>query len=798
MRAKSHYYEFGPFRLEPGTRLLWRADQIVDLFPQTFDLLLVFVENAGRLVTKAELHKWVWGRSTFVGQDSLPQAVSSLRKTLLEGRAFGCYIETVPKRGYRFVAEVRETKPTALIPSGANLLPRDEMYPIIEKINNNRVTTIVAPQGYGKTSLAILTASELQTSFRDGVWFVPFENLGEAADETAVVEAISSVLGENTEHQTIGALVRLIQEQDLLLILDACETVAVDWSMVVSSLLLACPNIKVLATSRRPLGVSGEYLHRLAALQVPSDKVDDWSALDGFLCATMFSETALRHGCSLSRDGTTAFRVASICRLAEGVPRVIELAASMTYQQSLDEILDGLRSDFRLGGSQEKRLNRALLRSYRSLSGPSKSLFKRLSVFMGGFTKVAAESIRSRPAHAKQDSSALEELVESSLVSRSSVDRYHILHSTRGFALSLSWAEGEVEALSRSHFDFYRNLAESIGKQVVGRDILLALEEMQAELPNVMRALDWALRNAPEDGAALCASLWPYWVVTGQFTEGRAQLKSFLAAAQGSPPATLVRAWTGLGILAYFQSDYQEGIAFCDKGLELARTVSDQWAATVNWIAGGGMRLTMRGEPSIAFRYFDQSIELATQLADKWLLSLATGNWAMYKAAFISNDTAHADETDARDVLVSGDKSVLLGRQSDNPWVLAFALMNFAMALRFLEGGRAHDRYESLVREAFELRRKIGDKYGMIQSLFALAMVACEREVASEYIRAAVLLGAVQRLIAGRERIPIPKHNEPFYLLTISKCKLALGEEVYQDYFWKGTGLSLPEITDIA
>jgi predicted ATPase len=795
MSEKNCCYEFGPFRLDSDKRLLTREGSTVRLFPQVFDVLVFLMENASRTVTKEDLLKSVWA-GTVVTDKSFSQAVSKLRKALGDEGEPKRYIKTIPKRGYRFVAEVREIKPTAFLPPTADLVPRpNEVHLLVEELNQNRVTTIIAPTGYGKTSLATLVASEVQETFRDGLWFVAFEDLGEKANQTAVVEAISSVLGETTEHQTVGALARLIQRQNLLLILDACEAVPVDWEAIISVLVLKCPYAKVLATSRHPLGVSGECLHILGALPLPDERLEDAAVLDEFLCASMFRRTADRSGCSLSRDAMTTSRIASICRLAEGVPLIIELTASMTYHDSLEEIADGLRSDFQMDKGQGDRLNRRLLRSYRLLSDPAKTLFKKLSVFRGSFTKAAAKAIWDLNSQTKSEA-PIQELVESSLLSRSGSRRYRMLDSTRSFAISLPWAEGEEEALSRSHLNFFHGVAERLAKQVLERDVCPALDEMQEESPNMQRAVEWALQSAPADGTALCGALWPYWVVAGQLTEGRAMLKAFLAAAQECPPPVLARAWTGLGVLAYFQSEYEEGIRFCDKGLELATEVSDRWAVCVNLIAGGGMRFTT-GQYEAAFHHFDESVGLANQLGGPWLRSLATGNAAMYRAAFVSKNPEGSNEQNILDVLGSAEKSVSLGRQSENPWVLAFALMNQGMAIRFLSGARERDHYESLIREAFDLRYTIKDKYGMIQSLFELSMVACERGTKEEFVRTAVLLGGVQRLIAGRERIPIPKHNEPFYRWTIDTCSTNLGEDEYQSQFEKGMTLSLTEINDL-
>lgn len=809
-----HCYRFDDFHLEPDNHLLWHRRRVVDLSPKAFDLLFALVEDAGCVLTKDHLLKRVWP-NTFVDENNLPRTISTLREAFRKADGLRGYIETVPKRGYRFVALVRkfeseghvaESPCLASVPVGVDLLPRvEDVRSVLSDIAAHRLTTIVAPSGFGKTSLAILVASEVQQTgapgLQDGCWFVPCESLAHPDDERSLTAAISSVLGEDSDHNTVPALVRLLRNKDLLLILDACETALDHCETIVSKLLLACPNLKVLATSRRPLGVSGEKVHRLSALALPEERTDEWPALDGFLCISLFKKAAARHGFALVEDAATATRVVTICRLAEGVPLNIELTASMTCHHCLEEIIEGLRRDSRLGGSQESKLHRRLSRSFRLLPGPARTLFRRLAIFVGSFTKEAAGAVCSgNPSLPSESAISLQHLVESSLLTRTGSDNayYRMLGTTRSFALSILRESGEAEALSRSHFIYYRRLSEEVGQKVIGRDVSSALAVMETGMPNILRALDWSLNHAPDDGTALCGALWPYWVVAGQMTEGRERLKAFLALSSECSTATLARALTGLGVLAYFQSDYEEGIKSCEQALNLASRVGDRWASAINQIASGSMRFHHGHEYETAFCYFADSTRTAFEMNDPWLLSLALGNSSMHRALVTAKVTINVPQQTLSDILEDSARSVLLAREVGSPWLLALALMNRAMTLRCLHGVQALDSYEALILEAFQLRLQMNDKYGMIQSLYKLAATACERRLAAEYIRAAILLGGVHKLMGGRERIPIPKLNEADFLWTVNSSKSVLGDEAYQRYFLMGVGLSIPEVIDLA
>jgi len=804
----AHYYEFGSFRLEPENHLLWRGGKPIDLPPKAFELLLALVENSHRVLPKGDLLQRIWP-DTFVDENNLPRTISTLRKIL--GDACGSFhdIKTVPKCGYRLLTKVREVRDgnrsaerawLDSLPSAAQLLPREQdVRSVLRDLTNYPVTTIVAPPGYGKTSLAILVAAELHNQFRDGLWFVPLDSLLDSADERAVVRAIAAILGEKTEHESIPALVRLLRRQSLLLILDACETVLDHCEAVVSALVLSCPDLKVLATTRQALGVSGERIQHLLPLDLPKE-ADDWSALDELLCVSLFKRIAERIGCVLPADAPTASHVASICRLTEGIPLAIELAASMTSCNSLAEISEGLSHDFRLGGSQETKLHRRIARSHHLLSPSAEVLFRRLAVISGGWTKEAAKAICSNLTTPAFDiEQALQQLVQGSLVTREHArSRYRMLDMIRCFALSKLQESGEEAAISRAHFEYFRHLSERAGKEAWETNMSAALATMDVESSNVRRAMEWSFLNCPAEGAALCAALWPYWAVVGQLVEGREQLKAFLTAPARCSNAVYIRAWTGLGVLAYFQSDYEEGIMYCEKSLDLSVGSTDRWATCVNLVAAGSMRFTQRHDYAGALHAFVESVALAEEIAEPWLLSLALGNLAVHRAYLAAGKNGEVSDAETKDIVDGGVSSVDFGRKSGNSWILSLSLLNHATSLRLLASTRDWEVIESLIRESFQLRYDIGDKYGVIQSLYKLAAVACERRAAEQYIRAAILLGGLSNLLGGRERIPIPRRNEADFEWTVSTCKSALGEEEYQIHFRSGATWSLDKVARFA
>jgi predicted ATPase/DNA-binding winged helix-turn-helix (wHTH) protein len=808
----TRFYEFGPFRLDPEQHLLLKSGHEVRLPPKAFAILLMFVENAGRLLTKEELINRAWPDVNVV-ENNLPRTVSTVKRALRDGEHSEPYILTVPKVGYRFVRKVQgindiglaspqaggEQQPTTPnFPNQPHLLARArEVQAISHDIADHPITTVVAPPGFGKTSLATLVAAELSSKFQDGVCFVPLESIPEPRDQRAVNRAIAAAFGESADHDTLPALIRLFAKKNLLLVLDACETVLEFCEAVASALMLSCPGVKILATSRRAIGASGEKVWNLPPLDQPEDGAD-WAALNRFLCVRLFARTAENSGRVLQRDPSTALCVTALCQLAEGVPLAIELAASMTPTNSLEEIIEAFRDDFRLGGSQEQKVHRRIARSHQLLSPPAKLLFRRLAVFSGGWNKRSATAVCGDTA---LPSSAiprlLQGLVDSSLVSRTPPsDRYRMLEMTRAFA-SVHLAEDcEDEKLNRAHFDHFRDLSEKAAGTMLGRDMRAALDLVDEELGNVIKALNWSLSNCPKEGLALCAALHPYWVVTGRLTEGRERLAAFLEAAPECPERVRLLAWRSLGLLAYHQSDYEKGIDYCERSLALARTLDDRWACSLMLMAGGSMRLHQRGEHEVAFAYFAESLAIAMEIDDPWLLSLAIGNLAMHRAYMVAAGGKGVTPEELEEIMLDGSKSLALAREAGNPWMVALSLMNRATVLRFFR--RDQNLAEEHIQEAFLLRCEIKEKYGMIQCLYKLAAVACERQSFEQYHRAAILLGGLDNLIGGRGKIPIPKLNQPDFEWTVNTCHRELGDKRYHRYFLLGSKLLLSDLVTFA
>src|SRR5882757_4170373 len=272
---------FGPYRLLAAQRLLLEGDTPVRLGSRAFDTLAALVGRAGEVVGKEELIARVWPQ-TFVEESNLKIQVSALRRALGDGHAGNRFIMTVPGRGYNFVAPVsleeppRGSLPPTIAPAGVHNLPlavtrmigRDEtVTALISRLSRQRLVTILGPGGIGKTTLALDLAERMIESYEHGVWLVDLAPLG---DPRLVPSAVATVLGlEIRTEDPLQALVAAVRDNRMLLLLDNCEHVIDAAAGLAAALLGGAPGISILATSREPLGVTGEFQHHLGPLGLP-------------------------------------------------------------------------------------------------------------------------------------------------------------------------------------------------------------------------------------------------------------------------------------------------------------------------------------------------------------------------------------------------------------------------------------------------------------------------------------------------------------------------------------------------
>ncbi len=412
--------------------------------------------------------------------------------------------------------------------------------------NGARVVTLTGPGGSGKTRLGLQAAAELVPEFRDGVFWVPLAPL---RDWRLVLPT--------AEHE-VGAKVSLaehIDERRMLLLFDNFEHVA-DAAADVATLLTACPNLKVLATSRAPLRVSGEH-------EFPVEPLPESEAVELFRQRAAVTEPM---------DA-----VHEICRRLDGLPLAIELAAARTRLLAPDKLLERLdhrltvlRGGLRDAPERQQTLRATIEWSQDLLNDAERELFARLAVFRGGFTVNAAEAI----CDAELDD--LESLVEKSLVRRSATGRLGMLETIYEFATEQLASLADADTLKRRHAEYFLDLVEAAGLGDEHGDGRAADHDLaRAELENIRAVLEWSLDNGPELGLRLAVALSLHWASNAP-AEGQRWLQALLDREPELSGELNARVLRALGGVVYIQGDFVEGTRLHRASLEEFRRIGDE------------------------------------------------------------------------------------------------------------------------------------------------------------------------------------------------------------------------------
>jgi predicted ATPase/class 3 adenylate cyclase len=399
-----------------------------------------------------------------------------------------------------------------------------EMSGLREALAVNRFVTLTGAGGVGKTRLAVQVAAGVASEFADGAWYV---DLAPVTVPEVVVVTIARVLGlpDQPGRTTIDTLLRFVRERQILVVLDNCEHLLEASAEVVVALLGAAPNLKVLATSREPLLVTGEATWQVPSLSIGDDAVE------------LFADRARLALADFAVTPDNTADVAEICRRLDGMPLAIELAAARVRALSLTDIVDSLHDRFRLltGGSRTSVRRQQTLRasvdwSHALLTDTERILFRRLAVFLGGFDLDAARTVAG--ADGVQRYQVLDQLtllVDKSLVVAENAGgptRYRLLETVRQYAQEKLGESGEADAVRSRHRDHYASMAALLDAPARS-DYEQRLEQAEVEMDNLRSAFGWSLENGDtEQVLTLTSSLQPLWTSHGRLREGRAWFDS--------------------------------------------------------------------------------------------------------------------------------------------------------------------------------------------------------------------------------------------------------------------------------
>ena len=592
-------YLFGPFQLLAAQKILLNGDETVRLGNRAMAILTALVERAGELVTKKELLAIAWPRRV-VEDGNLKVTVASLRRALGEGRPGDRYLENVPGRGYRFIApvtyrevpgaagRVHELTPGILPRHPTRMIGRDRLVAALAAtLPKNRLLSIVGPGGIGKTTVALALAEALAGQLQHGACFIDLTSLDHGR---FVPAALARALGVSIHTENVAAaLIDELRERRVLLVIDSCEHVLAATAALIEQILIATSNVLVLATSREPLHIRGETIHRLGALDTPpiAERLTAAEAL-GFAAVELFVERASARLPEFRFADSDASTVAQICSKLEGVALAIELAATrvdtftlLELSSLLDNQLRVLDLDQRSSPARHGSLAAALDWSHALLTEHERVVLRRLSVFAGSFTLASAQAATGDSCDV---TSVVASLVAKSLVSAhvsGTVARYRLLDTTRAYATQKLVESGESGAVRARHA---RHLLDVLTRAEQDAAQLQSAEWLADHghwIDDVRKALAWALstQGNRELGIDLTIAATPLWTQLSLLDECRSNVESALALDLPEAPLTAsqrmsLRAAQGMALL-YSRGPQKEIAERWIEALELARETDD-------------------------------------------------------------------------------------------------------------------------------------------------------------------------------------------------------------------------------
>ena len=453
-----------------------------------------------------------------LGVDPSPE-LSALHVALLRGEV-------------RRRAEDRKTNLRAELTS---FIGKDEAVAAVGAlVAEHRLTTLIGPGGSGKTRLATETARRMLDDLPDGVWLVEFAAIGADGDVAQATLAglglRDALLGEPRSMELTDRLVAAIREREALLILDNCEHVIESAAVLAHRLLGECRRLRILATSREPLGITGEALWPVAPLALP-DVNADASEIEASPAVRLLRDRAVAVRRDLAVDASMLSTMARICRALDGMPLAIELAAARLRTMSIDQLATRLDDRFRLltGGSRTALPRHRTLRavvdwSWELLTDAERTVLRRLSVFSGGASLEAAERVCAGDEVEPEDVlELLTALTEKSLLvaEGDEAPRYRMLGTIKEYAVHRLAEAGESDLARHAHLAYFTELAETAEPQLRRADQLRWLDILEVEHDNIGAAMRGALAAGEAHAAMrLAAGAGWYWWLGGHKTEG--------------------------------------------------------------------------------------------------------------------------------------------------------------------------------------------------------------------------------------------------------------------------------------
>lgn len=847
-KSGSRVLRFSVFELDLDSAELFKQGRKVKLQGQPFELLRALLERPGQVVTREELRQRVWPSDTVVDFDrGLNRAINKVRGALGDSAGIPRLVETLPRRGYRFIGSIRDhesvQRPVELIPlqrvRGHHRLPvprtpfigREQELAAIQQLLLNpgiRLVTLTGSGGSGKTRLGLEAAGAMGDFFEGETFFV---GLGSINDAAMVPAAIAQALDiRETGGQSFLEVVKGFLEErgssPMLLLLDNLEHL-LSAAPLVAELLELCRGLKVLVTSQAALRIYGEHEFPVLPLETPdATQFNSFEALKKNPAVALFAQraAAVRPDFRLTAENASA--VAEICSRVDGLPLAIELAAARVKMLPLNAILLRLESRLQLltAGARDlperhQTLRKTLDWSYDLLGQPEQKLFRRLGVFVGGCTLEAAEAVCNTDGDLGAEAfEGMSSLIDKSLIRQvddgADEPRFRMLKVIREYALERLRESGEEDATRRNHAAYCLVVAEEGNPELDEGKRAEWLALCDIEHDNFRAALDWLFQHSDLGWSfRLCLALFRFWDMREHFTEARARMEGILRLSGKEFQGERAKTSHYLGAVVTALGDFPAAISYLEQSLSLYKRLGDRHgiavslnALAVSALEGGDYFSAKQGfeESLVYWREVDDRVAIARCLHNLANVAKARGEYSSARSA-LSDATQIFEELGDRNgaawsVNQQGDVAREQGdlvearalyeralaefREADSSWGCARSLADLGLiACEQMDYSAAQARY----RESLEIFTSLGHRRGIARILEGLACLALARGEAGRALSIAAGAAHLRKLIRG----PLPPAEQSRLDKKLQPAWTSLGEQEGQRAWETGWAMSL-------
>ncbi|MBS1551613.1 MAG: tetratricopeptide repeat protein [Bacteroidetes bacterium] len=637
-------------------------------------------------------------------------------------------------------------------------------------LSKSRLLTLLGSGGTGKTRLSLQTGADMIDEFENGVWITELASL---QDPFLLPNAIAETLGlkEQPGMSMENILTEYLKDKQILLILDNCEHLIESCAVLAEKLLQYSPKLKMIATSREALRCDGEIIHKVLSLDHPDPaKKISPKELAKYEAVRLFIERALAVNPNFRVNDDNAQALSQICFQLDGIPLAIELAAVRIRILTLEKICEKLNDRFRLltGGKRtalprQQTLKALIDWSYDLLSEQEKVLWRRLSVFSGGWSLNDAEEICSDDLTVRDDMFELTNgLVEKSIILfNDNTERYKMLETIKQYGEEKLRNEGETEIFRTRHLNYYLNLCEGAIPELSGPNAKTWLNRFEDEYPNIQSALNWSYESkANEKGHRLANTMAKLWDIRGYFTEALNWLEKLLKNTEGVSELLIANSKRQAGMFATQQGNNDIALRLLEESLNIYRKTDDligisnclnilgmieldlgNFESSKNYLteslqirkkldnklslASGfnslGLVLLAEGNLKDAEQYFTDSLKIAKEIKDDVYIGIGLNNLGQIYAIYGEYEKAKA----------FFEEGLMIDRELENKNGMCISLANMGILAYVNKDFSTSRKY---LQEGLELSREIGNRLGELYALCTFGQLAlAEEDIATAY-----------------------------------------------------------------